>query len=315
MSLFGQKTNIILWAMLLLLSSCATVLNRPAQKVRIASEPGLKIISVNTLGSLDSSSVKPGKRGVYYVRRGNTPLVVTIQANNITKTIELKPTKSFAYWFNIYCNYGIGMLVDKNSPKRYAYPSDNYIGSRDSAVKVTRFMPVKKGTLNFSFSLPFMIHFNMRSIDGRRRSGGVLGLEAGVDYYYRDNNYLSVSLGAGTDQGAEHIGKGYAQTGNNLFASLRNNHTIGNLDVGYGLSLSQLVWSNITLGDTIKMDQSLKNKTLGLSLYANYRLGQRFRIGALYQPGIINIGTTPASGYQHYISFNLVWKMPMRKVL
>jgi hypothetical protein len=76
-----------------------------------------------------------------------------------------------------------------------------------------------------------------------------------------------------------------------------------------------MIWRNVTIGDTVKMNQSLRNKTLGLSVYSNYRLGHSFRLGVLYQPGLFSIGAKPVLDYQHFISLNFIWKMPIRKII
>jgi hypothetical protein len=56
-----------------------------------------------------------------------------------------------------------------------------------------------------------------------------------------------------------------------------------------------------------------KNIGFGLSLSAQYRLGHYFKMGVLYQPNIINTSLKPTVDYQYYISFNLIWKIPIRK--
>jgi len=309
MSLIKRRKPIILWAIPLLLSSCATLMNPPVQKVHVRTDANVKVVSVTTADSTDSITKKSSTRqDTWLVKRGKSPLLITVQLDTATKTIKLNPVSSPAYWLNIYFNYGIGMLVDKNNPRRYGYPANSYIGVKDSAITARRLEDIKKGTVDFSFSLTLMNHFNLRSIHGRHCGAGVLGVGTGIDYYYRDNTWLSIGFGAATDRGAEYIGKGYHEAAGSLYASLRNNHSIGRFDLGYGLSFLQLQWRNVTYGDTLNMDQSLKNRVLGLSLAANYKLGKNFRLGILYQPGILNIGSKPGWDYQHHLSFGFLWK-------
>jgi hypothetical protein len=288
-------------------------MNQPAQKIRVVSDPSAKIISITTPGSTDSISKKSLKQqDTWYVKRGKALILITVQLDSITKTVKLKPVSSPAYWLNIYFNGGIGMLVDRNNLKRYAYPVNNYLSMKDTIVSVSRLMPVQKGAVNFSLSLSFINLFYMRSVNGRRPFGGVFGFQGGIDYYYRHNTYLSAGFGAGTDHGiGEYIGKGYYETGSSLFASIRNNHNIGRFDWGYGLSFLQLGWRNVTFGDTINMDRALKSRMIGLSFNTSYRLGKIFRVGILYQPGLFNVSSTPALDYQHSISFNFIWKFKL----
>ncbi|MEO6454941.1 MAG: hypothetical protein ABIN97_12745 [Ginsengibacter sp.] len=297
----------------LVFSSCATILNGPVQKVFITPGRNIKVISVDKVTAVDSTEIGIDAPTAYYIVRSKNPLKVNIQIDSIKKTILLKQKNSFAYWFNIYCNYGIGMLADKDNAKRYAYTARNYLTVKDTSIKIFRFAPIKKGTINLSLSVPFTTIFNIKSITNQYKSAGFFGLETGLDYFFIDNHYLSVNMGAATDRFGEYLGKGYFETGSVLFTSVRNNNIVGSFDLGYGLNFSQLKWSKQTIGDTTKIEQSVINKGFGLSLSAQYRLGNYFRLGVLYEPGILNTSSKPVFGYQHYISFNLTWKLSLRK--
>jgi hypothetical protein len=297
------KFQVIIIGFSTLLSSCATLLNSPVQKISISSDRKIHVVSVDQAVLTDGT-------GSYYVPRSNNPVIVKLQIDSTEKTIALTPKSSFAYWFNIYCNYGIGMLVDKDNPKRYGYARRNYFKLQDSTIKRVRFAPIKKGTVNLSLSLPFTTIFNAQTTDNHRNSAGLLGLEAGVDYFYRDNKYLSINVGTATDRVGEYFGPGYVQTATTRFTSLRNNHVVGSFDLGYGINVSRPRWTIHTLGDTIKIDESVKSIGLGLSLSAQCRVGNYFRLGMLYQPNLWNTSFKPSFNYQHYISLNLVWKLP-----
>jgi hypothetical protein len=298
------KYQVIIIGFLTLISSCATVLNSPVQKIYISSDEKVQVISVDKAVSTDGI-------GSYYIPRSNTPLIVKLQIDSTQKTITLTPKSSFAYWFNIYCNYGIGMLVDKDNPKRYAYSRRTHFKLQDSTIKIVRFAPINKGTFNLSLSLPFTTIFNVQAIDNHYNSAGLFGLEAGVDYFYRDNKYLSINAGAATSRFGEYFGPGYVQTATTLFTSLRNNHIVGSFDLGYGINVSRPRWTIYTLGDTIKINESVKSTGLGLSLSAQYRIRNYFRLGILYQPNLLNTSFKPSFNYQHYISLNLIWKLPV----
>ena len=297
------KYLVIIIGFLTLLSSCATLLNHPVQKINISSDKKIQVVSVEKAVSADGI-------GSYYIPRSNNPLIVKLQIDSTQKTITLTPKSSFAYWFNIYCNYGIGMLVDKDNPKRYAYSPRNHFKLKDSTIKIVRFAPINKGTVQLSLSLPFTTIFNVQAIDKHHNSVGLFGLEAGVDYFYRDNKYLSINAGAAIDRVGEYFGPGYVQTATTLFTSLRNNHVVRSFDLGYGINVSRPKWTIQTLGDTIKINESVKSIGLGLSLSAQYRVGNYFRLGMLYQPNLLNTSFKPLFNYQHYISLNLIWKLP-----
>jgi hypothetical protein len=306
------KYQVTIIGFLILLSSCATVLNSPVQKISISTDKNIQVLSVDRAALIDSTFIGIDGSGTYYIPRSNKPLQVVLQIDSTKKTIILHPKSSFAYWFNIYANSGIGMLIDKNNPKRYAWSVRNYLKLKDTTIKRYRFAPIEKGTINLSLSPTFSTIFSIQAKDKRYNSAGVFGLEAGVEYFYRNNNYLSINVGAATDRFGEYFGPGYVETATTMFTSLRNNNIVGSFDLGYGINASRQKWTIHTLGDTIKINESIKSIGLGLSLSAQYRVGSYFRLGILYQPNILNTSFKPSLNYQHYISLNLIWKFPVR---
>jgi hypothetical protein len=290
-----------------LLSSCATVLNKPVQKVFIATDKNVTVTSVERAVLVDSSL---SSADIYYVPRSNKPLIVHIKAGSNATSVKLKPTHSFAYWFNIIENYGIGMLVDKDNVKRYGYPARSYLSLEGDSIKISRFAPIEKGSINLSLSPTLMNSFDIKATNKQYYSGGVFGMEAGVEYFYQRNKYLSFNTGAATTVFGEYIGTGYYETGNVLFASVRNNFIAGRFDFGYGVNLSQLTWQK-RYNDTAKVDEVTKNTGAGFSLSSQYRIGHYFRIGALYQPVLFKIKNGPVISYQHFLTLHLIWKLPL----
>jgi len=293
-------------------SSCATVLNGPAQNIRVATDEKIRRVSIENALFEDSSARAPEAPGTYLVRRSNKTLVIHIQLDSGEKIIRFRPHNSLAYWLNIE-TYGIGMLVDKDHPQRYAYRCWSYLALKDTAITLRRFAPVPKGTARFFLSVPLINSFSLKSPEGRSTPTGPLGLEAGVDYFYKTDHYISLSAGAANSLFVDHIGKGYFTAGHTFFGSIRNNHVVGSFDLGYGLSFSDLHWSKVTNGDTVKLDRSVKSTGFGFSLSAQYRLSRYFRVGILYQPTLFTVNLSPSVNYQHYISAGLVWRWPIKR--
>ena len=295
-----------------LFSSCATILNQPVQKIIITTGKNIKVISVEKAVLIDSSKHTHTPKE-YFLTRSNTPLIINVQTDSTKNIIILKPKSSFAYWYNIISNFGIGMLIDKDNLKRYAYPKINYISVEDTGIAIKSAAPIKKGTINLSLSLPFTTVFNIIDSNGKYNSAGVFGLEAGADFFYKNNTNLSVNIGAATDLFGEHIGIGYYETGNTFYVSVKNNTIIRRFDLGYGINVSKLKWTKITVDSVTTFYKSKSNINIGLSLSAQYRLGKYFRLGVLYQPGLLNTNFKPAVNYQHYISLNCIWKLAINK--
>lgn len=294
-----------------LFSSCATILNQPVQRIFISTDKNIKAVSISKSLSVDSSLLRIDAPTIYYIARSTKPLEVELQLDSTKKTIFLKARNSFAYWANIYF-YGIGMLVDRDNIKRYAYPKRNYFTIKDTTVKRYAFAPIKKGTINLSLSLPFPSFFNLQSEEGNYNSVGVLGLQTGIDYFYKNSQYISLNFGAAIDAFGEYFGPGYREFGTVLYANAMNNNVVGSFDFGYGINLSKFQWKRTTIGDTINLDQSIKSTALGFSLSAQYRFGNYFRFGFLYQPDFLRLNRQPTLKYQHYLSFNFIWKLPIK---
>jgi hypothetical protein len=294
----------------LFFSSCATILNKPLQQIAITPGPGLEILSVDKGRLADHPLIGSSDARVYVVPRSRKPLEVHVRADTSYKTVVLKPRHSVAYWSNIYFNDGIGLLVDRKTPKRFGYRTHHYLEARGSTVRSLRFAPVPGGTLSISLFYPYATMYRIRSAHGTYNSTGVLGAGAGINYYYADDRYLSFELGAASDLFGEYFGTGYIESANTLFGSLRANRRIGSFDFGYGASMSRLRWANRTIGDTVNMDQTLTSVAAGFSLSAQYRLGNYLRAGVLYQPAIWQGRFRPAFAYQHCIFLQLILQVP-----
>ena len=109
------------------LGSCATYMNEPIRKMDvITNKPALVIVNDDTLRS------KYNKTHLA-VARSKKPVTITTITDSIKKSVTVKPRSSFAYFANVLCNYGIGLLVEKNHPKRYTYPRRVYIDVADTS--------------------------------------------------------------------------------------------------------------------------------------------------------------------------------------
>jgi hypothetical protein len=294
-----------------IVSACATVLNGGTQKISIRTDNNLKVVSV------DSSLKIFGDRSSFYVERSRNPLKVNIQTDTSKKQILIQSHNSVAYWANIYFNYGIGMLIDRDRPGRYSYPKRIYLHIDDKELKINRFEPISKGAVTLHFAMPYINFFQVRTVDGSRSSGGFWGLEGGIDYYYRNNSFLSLYAGAATDffvpvPAAVDIWGEY-QTSSGFYASVRDNKCVGSFSFGYGLAFSKLLWRKSNTIDSTFVPQSHTNSAIGLSLASAYRFGEYFQLGLLYQPYFIRIDNRVAADYQHQVSLELIVKVPVRR--
>jgi len=314
MRLLSKSVTKIFLSLIPLFYSCATVLNKPVQKLFIGTDENIKILSVHNSKSTSPSPVSQIDLKTYNVLRSNEPLVITLQTDITQRTIALNSRNSAPYLMNILYNFGIGMLVEKDNVKRYAYPVRNYFTATDTTIKRYRFSSTERGTMFFSLSLPLMFnHFTVKTINGVFNSAGVYGLKAGLGYFYKRDKYLSLGVGAATNIFGEYwlVDTGYYEHSNVLFASLKNNHAIGSFDLGYGIHFSRMEWTK-EFGDTTKKDVVARNVGIGPAISTGYRFGKYFRIGCFYQPMLYDINSMKFTAYQHYFSLDLLWQLPIR---
>jgi hypothetical protein len=164
-----------------------------------------------------------------------------------------------------------------------------------------------------TFPLPFINFLSTRSPEGQSNTGGPIGIQLGLDYFYQPGRFLSFTAGAGTSEFADHIGKGYYNVGRTFFGGIRHGHALGSFLLSYGLSVSDLQWARITLGDTVNRNRSVRNTGIGPSLAVQYRINKYFRLGVLYQPTLFSFNLSPSLGYQHYLLAGLAWNWQLRK--
>jgi hypothetical protein len=304
------KSLTVIFVLPAFLCSCATVLNAPAMNIHIATDEKIKGVSVDN--ALYSNYISRASRdsGTYLVPRSHATLVIHAQLDSGEKIVRIRPHMSAAFWLNIE-NYGLGMLVDLENPKRFGYRRWYYLTLNDTVIRLRRFAPAPKGTWSFSFSVPNINAFGLTSPEGRSAPEGPVGLGAGIDYFYATDRHISLSVGVSSSVFADRIGTGYYNTGHVYFASVRNNYVIGSFDLGYGLSFSELTWSKVTIGDTVNLNRSVNTFGIGFSLSAQYRLSKNLRLGILYQPTLYAPNSPQPFSYQYYLAAGFAWRWPM----
>jgi hypothetical protein len=293
----------------LLLSSCTSWFSKSSHWVTVRTNSPAKEIVVN-------NEKHPLENGHAYlqVARSKEPLIIGLKTGDSLQYISIKSRNSFNYLLDAYCTWGISCFIERKNPKRYFHAKNIYLEQKKGVIKVFRFPPVKKGTVNLTLSIPYLNDFYARTTNGRAHDWGFLGLGGGFDFFYKDNHYLSLQAGAVIDNeapfpvGVDHFGGPYEKT-SNLFVSLRDNHIIGAFDVGYGLSFSRFNW--LETDTTFRLKK--KTNTFGLSLASHYRITDNFKAGVLYQPGIFRFDNGLKTDYQHLLSVELLFTFKTRR--
>ena len=310
------KEPTALFAIIVCFVSCSDQLRCPMQKILIKTDDKrIKAISIDG-GNQDDFS--RGSKS-YLIQRSNKPLPITFQIDSGKKTVFLQPRRTYGWLLNANYLFGPKEPLEYYTGKRWRYPRKNYIVTTDSSIRRIRFLSEKAGTVHptISYSIPI---FNLKTDKGQYSSGGVLGIQYGIDYFYHEKKFVSFAIGAATDVlplPIDYFGNGYIERASALYVSIRNNMQFGSFDIGYGINLSRLFYTRITRGDTTNMDESIKTTGLGLSFSIHYKIMRNFKVGFLYQPNLLNLNSSPALSYQHYMAvqctFDLLGKRNSRR--
>ncbi|HSC38079.1 MAG TPA: hypothetical protein VLD19_09420, partial [Chitinophagaceae bacterium] len=110
---------LVCMAIPLAFASCATVMNRPVHSIRITTDPRIDRVDIGQAIRSDSSFYhNPGDPRDYLLARSRDTIRVSVLHHHVRDTLSLVARNSVAYWLNINCNYGLGMLVDRDNLKR-----------------------------------------------------------------------------------------------------------------------------------------------------------------------------------------------------
>jgi hypothetical protein len=315
-----MRKSALLVVVILVLSSCATVLNRSTKTIYITTTtPAKVVVNKDTLRTFqDKIPVE--------VQRQSTDLKITVFSDSVTKKVLIKPRNSFMFWLNAYPTplLWTGFLIDKKNPKRYTYPTRMYFDMKDTTNTYLSYDPrSKKGEIDLRISLPHINNFLLKpdNESNYKLNTGFWGLTVGLDYYHSAKQFINLSatgvmdfflpIPAAVDMA------GYYEIMNSTYFSVSNNHKIKNFTVGYGLCYVKNTW-NLNYSDwgdeplTVET-VSKSNNAIGFIFPAYYMPSEHFFIGVVYRPTLFRLSTENPFKYEHLISIDFGWKIKLKK--
>ncbi len=309
---------LVIPGLLLLLSSCASILNGPTQTITIiTSTPSKVIVNADTL-------VTTTGRLRLSVERKPEDLVLTVANDSLVKMITLKSKSSWAYWLNAYPAplLGLGLWLERDKPERYTYPGKLHINLGDTEGRsFMAYSERKSSKVRLHFSVPYVNSFLLKP-DGevdQKISSGFLGMSGGFDYAYSATRYFNLTVTGATDflmpipVPLEYEGE--YKIAATLYASVSHNHELKRFSAGYGLSFSRNLWRvnyNAFSADTpppTREPARLINDAIGLVVPVYYRVSRHFYVGTVYRPTLLRLDAAKTFDYEHLISLDLAWKI------
>ena len=321
-----MKVRFIFLIVPALLSSCASMINSPFQKVNIDHDPELSV-RIDTANFYYKEAEiynvyipkNYNKTANYFLRsRSEIPLII-----NDLDTLRLKPHRSyFAYWFaNIYMSMGLGMLIDYNNDKSYEYPVFNYIAKVNDEYRNIRFKPIPNKSFRFSVTIPAANFFYLQTDSGKINSASGFGISGQLEYFLKKNYYLSLNVGATLNPFSPEPDSvylynrhyiGFEQISSSYYSNFRINKITPGFEYGIGLAFATLKWSanNIVKStDSTRFYNQSYYKSLNFGLCSNisYRLTPNLNIGLQYQSFLCDLRRRKYT-YQHFVTTQLIWR-------
>ena len=310
-----MKKTLLLLILPALLASCASIINNPSYKLAIRSNADNASVKV-----YDSIYPLPAK---VTVKRSKDSLALTLLSETVTKDYKVKATDEAITVAGNIAALGIfspvAIYVDRKNEKGYYYGRSLFLDINDT-VALSRSerlgQPLRKGRVALSLSIPYINFFTLQP-EGRgiKSNAGFLGLAGGLEYYYNDDRFLKLNAAGAINFIAPVpvpvLGDHEAMSAITL--SLTHNHRWGRFSMGYGPSWQQTSWKYNTDDNGIPDEPARRSRAFGLVANGYYQLGKSFHMGVTYSPSFYSLHPNKEWLYQHVISIDLMWKIPLWK--
>jgi hypothetical protein len=340
---------LILFLSSLLFSSCVTIFSDRCYSLKVTSDqPETQIFY-----KCEKLTV-PAK---IEVSRSESPLLLTIVKDSIQSELSIPPRLRYSFWIGnvLWLSYAapIGWLIDLETPKRFSYGREIAVSVSDTiayTVKYPLFPPVKKypekkGNLNLLFSLPEINPSYLHPLnEPAKKQVGLLGIGAGIEYYYKNNKFLQFRADAmyigdfslaesfydypyDWEDSADWKTQESSDHSNSYNFSLTDNWKTGHFTLGYGLNYAINRWREHTdywhtnnwaengYIPEIDYDEDKHqiSHSLGFAFNTYYQFTKYFYVGVIYRPSVYRILPKQQFRYEHLISIDLAWKISLHK--
>ena len=307
------------------LSSCVTLFNGPYTDFKVHVPDGTRVIYKNECAVMDTVMPDYANNARIVARRsGTVRLPLTIKNDTFERTILVKPVLSWMYYANIYPLYGLGFLIDRRNPNRFAYPHKIYADLNGKTKEgYYKRQPYGRGDMELAIMPPFL-NVYVFNLNGLKSAGSPFGGAIGWNYYFTPNRFVSVELGAaavGSRNGINRykwrdtIPPDPREFKSGWYVNGRHHHRIGRFDLGYGISagdrFGKLYYPKY-INSTYPVDSVILQShvfSVGGSFAANVRLTNSFFFGINYQPQLFSVGRGLVVYYEHLVNFGFYWRV------
>ena len=237
--------------------------------------------------------------------------------DSLTKDVAVHSINSPTFFWNLYFSWAspIAFIVDWKNPKRFTYSDRIYVNLRDT---VNAFESVNYAKKAVFLNLSFPLYNNLRMAYEREDKNvtfGLMGLSAGLEYCYKSKKSLSFSMVIipNSSNWTDDINFYRKRVLATNYMSLTHNHFIKKWTIGYGISYGKNYIKERDFSRDIPYTEKSYN-VWGLETNAYYRVGNVFQIGLKYRPTFYRFDAENPIEYEHLISFDLRFKLPLNEV-
>lgn len=325
--LFLSVKIVVLLAVYTYLSSCATILRKQHQTVYVnCSDREAEIF----VGDIDSVFHAP-----FYltVKRSKEELIFQVLHEGQTaETFYLQPALSNEFLFlNLFAIQGapIAYAIDLTNPRRFDYGEFVFLNLKDTtrvlltpkAQKRRRYwnedFTRRRGAFDLHFGLPYVNGFNLLP-EGQsiKVNTGFWGLGIGLSYYYHPTKYLHLSVVGASDffvpVPAAVTPPDKGEVMNTIYVELSHFSNVKRFELGAGLCLARNSWRYYDETDPDEpISTSHRHNAVGAVFSAFHRMGRNFSTGFVYRPTFWQVHPNISQKYEHLISFEFRWNVPL----
>lgn len=316
-------------ALIILLSSCATVATKRSYIIHIHSNV--------SDAKIEMQNKKYELPAAISTKRSKEDLNIKLYTDTIVLDYTVKSSVNPTF---IFGNMGwlqfapAAYLIDFTNPKRFYYGKHLFLDVNDTVRYIrppvakaahnfiTKSYPIKKGEIFLHLSLPHINAFKLKPLNETRKiNTGFGGISLGLDYAHAENKFLSLNLSAVSDfflpiPAAVDLSGEFELMGARQI-SLSQNHRMRSVSLGYGISYSRNRWE-LRYYDRFDPPPPSRDPirrvkySFGLIVPAYIQFGHNFHLGLVYKTSLFTPKTPQKLNYEHIFSFDFAWKIKVK---
>lgn len=312
------------------LTSCATLMLKKDYNIKVSSNvPNAKAEIQDSVYSLPSE---------FLIKRSKEDLNIKLFTDSIERNyiVKASPNATFLY-YNLICYPILPIMygIDFTNQKRFYYGKNIALNTNDTTSVIrpkilngyynywTKNYPTNKGQINLILSLPWVNNFYLQPHQETPKANtGFWGISVGLEYYYKEKRYLSLTGSAVMDIvipfPAPVDFSGEVENIYSVYTSFTDNYKFRRFTAGYGLNYSRNTWKLVyhdrfAPPPPTREPVTKTSSTIGFTFDGYHQVGKSFFVGLIYRPTLLNFNPDIDFKYEHLISLDFKFKIRLKR--